>query len=187
MSDNILLFIFLFYSFIFLTVSTVITWLLSKKFPGLWLINKTIVGMFVVIWVTGISTVALQTYFGSLPSGVFRKSVGLPLPPEVTDLQAFTERRGDHEENHLTFLTNRETLDKILKACFYEIPKDEALEKMNSEENQYLKEFSGKSNVRYYERPSWDVGSCMSDFSDSYIAYDEESGKTYFQWNFNHF
>ena len=185
--ENILFFVFVFYGFVFFCITTIITWLLSKKFPTIWFYNKMIVGIFLIFTTPVFLGIIGQNYFDSLPNGKFTKNVGFYPTAAVRDLQVTSEISGDHTENNFLFSTDKETMNRILGKCFYEIPEVEAIENFSG--NVYLKEFSGKPTTKYYEKPAHDVEEtgCMGDFSDSYIAYDEETGKTYFQWNWNDF
>jgi hypothetical protein len=167
-----------------LLFSTIITRLLSKKFSTVWFLNKLTAALYLV----GLAGIASISFLNPMPSVVFTKVVGFYPLMGINNLPATSEWRGELEQKNLTFSADPEMLKNILGKCFYEVSETEALQHMPSAVGKdYLNEFAGRRNVHYYERPSRDVGSCLSDFSSSYIAYDEKSGKTYLQWNFVHY
>jgi hypothetical protein len=187
---NIILFaVFVVYGFIFLSIATIITWLLSKKFPRLWRINKVLAVMFLGITIPVFGGMYLTGYYNSTPNGKFVTSVGFYPNAEIKDLQVFSEIRGEHEQNDFVFISNQETVNRIVGNCFFEISETEAKEKFSSSEADHLKDFIGKPNVRYYEKPTREIEGtgCLGEVSPHYLAYDSESGRVYYQWNFNHF
>jgi energy-coupling factor transporter transmembrane protein EcfT len=187
---NIILFvIFVVYGFIFLSVTTIVTWFLSKKFPKFWLINKMFVVCFLVVTVPVTLGIVWQNYYDSTPNGKFQANIGYYPNAEIKDLQVFPERRGDHEQNDFVFIASQETVNRIVSKCFFKISETEAKEKFSSSEADHLKDFIGKPNVRYYEKPAYEIAGtgCLGEVSPHCLAYDSESGNVYYQWNFEHF
>jgi len=74
--EDLPLIAFLACAFVFLLFSTIITWLLSKKFPTVWFFNKGLVAICLAVSVAIISGLFLNHYLSSLPSGVFAKVTG---------------------------------------------------------------------------------------------------------------
>jgi hypothetical protein len=187
---NIILFaVFAVYGFVFLFFTTIVTWFLSKKYPNFWLLNKFFVVCFLVVTVPATLSIVWQNYYDSTPNGKFQANVGYYPNAEIKDLQVFPERRGDHEQNNFVFIASQETVNRIVSNCFFEISETEAKEKFSSSEADYLKDFIGKINVRYYEKPAHETEGtgCLGGVSPSYLAYYSEKGNVYYQWNFEHF
>ncbi|MCU0239666.1 MAG: hypothetical protein MUC29_09505 [Pyrinomonadaceae bacterium] len=188
--DKILFIVFAFYGFIFFAITSIITWCLSKKNPSLWYVNKIVLTIYLIITTLGFCDILLQKYYKTTIDGRFSKSFGFRPNTEILkDLRVESIRKGDLEQENIFFSTDKESFKELINKCFYEISEAKAIEQFTSLEGNYLKDFIGKPKVRYYERPSYDVEetNCISDFSHVIVAYDEENGKVFYQWNFNHF
>lgn len=188
---NIILFgVFAFYGFFFLLISTIITWFLSKKYPSLWLVNKTVVAFYLILTIPVFCGVLWQRYYDTTLNGKFSKAFGSRPNTEVLkDLQVVSVNEGELEQENFFFSTDKESFKKLVSNCFYEISEQEASNRFMSYNSLYLKNFIGKSKVVYYERPDHDIDEthCLSDGSNVLVTYDEETGNAYCQWNFIHF
>ncbi len=176
--DNIIVYVFVIYFFTFIAVLTPICWLFSKKFPVFWEGYKYFCGICLLFIGIVFCGVVGQKYYETFPSSIFARNWGYHPTSNIKDLQVSTTESGDHTYVQLNFKTDRETVNKVLNDCFYEISEDE-IKDLNDEN---IKEFLGSQQSHYYERPERDIKAtgCIGDFTYKLIAYNDLSGKVYF-------
>ena len=173
-------------AFVFVATTSVIVWFLSNKYPNAWFLNKVVVVVLLIFTTSIVVGIIIEQSTYKLPSSVFKKHFGFSPTSGIENLQVSFEQKGEHYSERLNFKADKETFNKMLSQCFYEITSTE----IRDSADDGVKEFLKNPQTHYYEKPERDIEgtNCIGDFhSYSLIAYDEASGKAYFYWHYNDF
>ena len=175
---SVLIFLTVLASVFLLSAITLITWLLSKKYPYTWNVNKRIVVVFLVFTIPVGIGIAAKRMVDKFPSSIFQKHFGFYPTSSVRNLHAEIKQTNELYSESLTFETNETVIHEILDTGYNEVSCGERYGNFGYGDD-LLTEISSSSQKRCYER--------KFDIENNTIIYDWRSGKTYFEHYFVRF